>query len=402
MVGTLPIKLKVQHHRNCNKAAQYVARKKIIQKNKILEEAVRWCRTNNKRGWSAIKSGFFPGIKCYRRINKRLDGHIVTGEEKQYCSLLTAAEEEDLVRHLRNRNRCFQGMSKKEVTELIIKILQVREASGKKFKYRKTIPLSRAAKRVLLKKTVSQSFWNRFMMKHKKLIALKRQGSVNIRRAVNCTRSMAVEHLDNLAAKLISAGIFTNAKKEGPGQWSGNIDTTRIFNHDETPQMMNYGVDGTASGRVIAGVGTSETCQKICKENRETTTVHPIVSCSGEKAMCQVIFARKGITSDMTSKTINNLVISTTKSGVQDQHSLKFFYKNFDKYLTTNKIKKPVVILSDGHSSRFVADTFHFLRNNDIRLFVSPPDTTSVTQLLDQVNKALHESYKNKKKNFIQ
>ena len=47
-------------------------------------------------------------------------------------------------------------------------------------------------------------------------------------------------YLDDLAAELQSAGIFTNAKQLAPGAWEGDIDTTRIFNHDETPQFVNY------------------------------------------------------------------------------------------------------------------------------------------------------------------
>ena len=53
----------------------------------------------------------------------------------------------------------------------------------------------------------------------------------------------------------------------------------RIFNNDETPQFVNYGVDGTAAGLVYAGKG--EQCLKMQKENRECVTIHPFVSLSG-------------------------------------------------------------------------------------------------------------------------
>ena len=64
------------------------------------------------------------------------------------------------------------------------------------------------------------------------------------------------------------------------GVWTGNVDTARIFNHDETPQFINYGVDGTPNGLVYAGRGDS--CNKLNKENRESVTINPVVSCSGE------------------------------------------------------------------------------------------------------------------------
>ena len=69
----------------------------------------------------------------------------------------------------------------------------------------------------------------------------------------------------------------------------------------------------------------------------------------------------------------------------------------FDRYLEENNIKRPVVVLSDGHSSRFDSDVLTFLRSKNIRLFITPPDTTGVTQLLDQINQKLYSEYRSAK-----
>ena len=400
MVGTLKTKLHKQKkvHQNTNKNAAYLARKHLFAKQKQLRNAVKWCKENGKRGYAAVNSGLFPLIKAYQTINKRLDGHITTGKEKQYCSILTTEEEDSLVLHMRNKNRCFQAINTQEVSDLIMNILEVRKAMCKKFKYRRVEQLSNNAKRALAKRKLSQSFWVRFQAKYKDIIAYKRQGSINIRRAVSCTRQMATKNLDEMAKVLIDANIFSDAVQKAPGKWSGKMDLSRIFNHDETPQFINFGVDGSGSGKVFGCVGKNESCQRILKENRECPTVHPMVSCDGNKVMCQVIFSRKGIDTDMFTEKIENLVVSTTPHGVQDHHSLLSFYRRFNKYLEDAKVQKPVVVLSDGHSSRFNAEVFNYLRKNEIMLFISPPDTTSVTQLLDQVNKSLHEAYRNKKK----
>lgn len=90
---------------------------------------------------------------------------------------------------------------------------------------------------------------------------------------------MGCKHLDELAEELIAAKIMTNAEKIDDGVWNGDVDTSRIFNNDETPQFVNYGVDGTAAGLVYAGKG--EQCFKMQKENRECVTIHPFVSLSG-------------------------------------------------------------------------------------------------------------------------
>jgi hypothetical protein len=67
--------------------------------------------------------------------------------------------------------------------------------------------------------------------------------------------------------------------KVGPGVWEGDIDLKHIFNHDETPQFINYGVDGTPNGLVYAGRG--KTCKLVQWENRECVTIHPLVSFAG-------------------------------------------------------------------------------------------------------------------------
>lgn len=83
---------------------------------------------------------------------------------------------------------------------------------------------------------------------------------------------------DTLAEELISSGIFTNTVKVQPGVWEGDIVLSCIFNHDETPQFINYGVDGTPTGLVYAGRG--DTCKIVQQENRESVTIHPLVSFS--------------------------------------------------------------------------------------------------------------------------
>lgn len=169
-----------------------------------------------------------------------------------------------------------------------------------------------------------------------------------------------------------------------------------MFNHDETPQFINYGIDGTPNGLVYAGRG--ESCKKMIRENRECVTINPVVSVSGMICICQVIFGTQGITEQMAPKEaiekIDNLLISTTKNGCQDHTSLLACYKLFDKYLDKHGIQRPVVLTSDGHSSRFDFEILQFCSEKKIRLFISPPDTTGVTQLLDQCNKNIHLEYK--------
>ena len=48
-----------------------------------------------------------------------------------YCSLLTREEELSLVRFLKNRSRCMQGISETEASDLVVKILKTRQQVNK-------------------------------------------------------------------------------------------------------------------------------------------------------------------------------------------------------------------------------------------------------------------------------
>ena len=65
----------------------------------------------------------------------------------------------------------------------------------------------------------------------------KSQHKVSLKRGLRCTKEMAIEYLDELALLLIEVGIAPELKRSAPGVWEGSIDLTRIWEHDETPQL---------------------------------------------------------------------------------------------------------------------------------------------------------------------
>ena len=385
-----------------NKAGTAIDRKITDKRNEEIEEAVKYCQENGVNGHAALKTNLFPNIKDKGIIDRRLKGKVKHGCERDYCRILTVEEERTLVEYIKNRNRSYQPMNRKDVSELIFNILRIRQFNNKKVGYRNCTPLSTNAKSALARGSLGRRYWTRFNAAHSDL-SIKRKGNVSINRALNCTREMAEKHINELAEELMKADIFKDATMQKSGVWSGEIDASRIYNHDETPQFIQYGIDGTPSGLYYAGKG--ETCQKLIKENRECVTIQPFVSFDGEMAMCQVIFAGKSITSNMVPdgvcEKIKHLLISTTENGVQTAKSLLEAYKLFDKYLTERGVERPVVVISDGHSSRFDYDLLSFLDNAKILLFLSPPDTTGLLQLLDQINQMLHRCYKDCKEDMF-
>ena len=113
------------------RAEAIVARSNTKKKEAQLNAAVKWCKENNARGHAALKTVLFNLIGSRSTIENRLDGKIITGCEKQYCSILTNEEEESVVRLVKNKNRCLQGINKKELTNLILDIVKIRDYANK-------------------------------------------------------------------------------------------------------------------------------------------------------------------------------------------------------------------------------------------------------------------------------
>ena len=62
-----------------------------------------------------------------------------------------------------------------------------------------------------------------------KLLVRKIQGNISMNRALNWTREMAMNHLDELAEELIATGIFADSHHQVPGKWTGKINTSRLY-----------------------------------------------------------------------------------------------------------------------------------------------------------------------------
>ena len=103
-----------------------VARKRTSAKNKQLQEAVVWCQANEKRGYAALKTGLLLLFKDRETINTRLDGNVVTGEERVCCTILTPEKENCIVEFVKSKNRCMQALEKSELEKLSLDVLRIR------------------------------------------------------------------------------------------------------------------------------------------------------------------------------------------------------------------------------------------------------------------------------------
>ena len=156
-----------------------IKQRSMAMKERQLQLAVSYCKENNCRGVAAISAGICPDIKDQRTINRRLDGKVTTGKEKQYCRILTDEEEDILVKFIKNKNRFLQSVNRKELNKVIIQMLKLRDATYKKMKVEGNISLCHL--QPSFEGISWEFFWMRFdekhgdiTRKHPSTVALKR------------------------------------------------------------------------------------------------------------------------------------------------------------------------------------------------------------------------------------
>ena len=82
---------------------------------------------------------------------------------------------------------------------------------------------------------------------------------------------------------------------------------------------------------------------------------------------------------------------------VTDHDTLLAAYKELDIILSEKEIQRPVLIIADGHGSRFHEGVLEFLQERSMYMFILPPNTLGGTQVHDQMNAKLHSLYDQKK-----
>ena len=95
----------------------------------------------------------------------------------------------------------------------------------------------------------------------------------------------------------------------------------------------------------------------------------------------------------LAAENIKKLLFSTNQHCISDHNTLLAAYQELDCHLEAKNVTQPMVIIADGHASRFDLSVLNFLRDKQLILYIVPPDTTGVTKYLDQVNQKIHSAY---------
>lgn len=101
-----------------------------------------------------------------------------------------------------------------------------------------------------------------------------------------------------------------------------------------------------------------------------------------------------------SAKEITNLLVSVNQSGSSDGRTLLEAYKILDESLNNVGVPRPVLVITDGHGSRFDYNVLKFLHEKNMWLYILYPDTSGATQMHDQLNAQLHRVYELEKANL--
>lgn len=156
-------------------------------------------------------------------------------------------------------------------------------------------------------------------------------------------------------------------------------DPSRIFNGDETSFSLS-----PKTGNVLAPKGWKNLYTVKAGNEKETITVLFLFSAAGQMLPPLVVFPYVRPPQAVVRSMPDKWVLGRSESGwMRSETFFEYVANSFNEWLTENNIKRPVLLLVDGHKSHLSMELSEFCRNNDIILYALLPNTTHITQPAD-------------------
>ena len=344
--------------------------------------ALAWCAEKDKGAYAAVNATDADGKALWPLITRtslqqRIHGDTDYQDLHASSRTLTTKEEEGLVEVCKLLNRHGQGIDRAHLGRLVIDSLVLRPTLNKGRAY---MPLSHNAKEMLRSGSPTHKFYQRFFVAHPD-ISERNPCNEEMLRVKWMTPKVSADHFKYLGMCLESCGILVDGEI---------IDASRVLNSDECPNPWQ-GTGGRT--KLIAAFG--EPCKKLIHAARENTTLDVMIGLDGYLFDPHLIFKGKYVQKQMIPDItkIPNSKISTADKGYQTGATLLQTLKHWDLQLVRREVKKPVCWMTDGHSSRFNFEVLQWCRDNQWKIYVSPPHTTGIHQPLDQIFKTWHDIF---------
>ena len=136
--------------------------------------------------------------------------------------------------------------------------------------------------------------------------------------------------------------------------------------------------------RVLARRGTKTVYKVVHGDEKESITTLFTVNAAGTIFPPMILFWYQKIPASITNTLPSEWIIGNTEQGWMTAESfLDYITTKFHPWLVENRIKFPVILYLDGHSSHMTLALSQFCKANQIELIALYPNATHVLQPLD-------------------
>uniref|UniRef100_A0A1X7UN67 HTH CENPB-type domain-containing protein n=1 Tax=Amphimedon queenslandica TaxID=400682 RepID=A0A1X7UN67_AMPQE len=209
--------------------------------------------------------------------------------------------------------------------------------------------------------SISYGWWQKFCSRHSEL-SLRTAVPLSLSRAMATDNSVIQKYFDILEDTLKENSLFNNP--------------TRIFNCDETGLPLN-----PKSLKVVSGRGAKNVSQ-ITGEGKSQITVLACTCAAGVPLPPFVIFDRKTFNDQLMVGEIPGTLYGSSPNGWISRELFLYWFRKL--FLTSVPRVRPLLLLMDGHSTHYGPDLIKIAAEEQILIFVLPPNTTHLTQPLDK------------------
>lgn len=174
-------------------------------------------------------------------------------------------------------------------------------------------------------------------------------------------------------------------------------DPNRMFNGDESGFSLC-----PKTGKVLGPKGWKNLY--VIKSGKEKENITVLITFNASGAICPplVVFPYVRPPKALIENVPRNWVVGKSDSGwMTGEVFFEYISNDFNSWLERNNIKRPILLLIDGHKSHMTLPLSQFCAQHDIILYALPPNTTHILQPADvSVFKPMKQEWKNTVKNW--
>ena len=342
--------LQMQYYTHCPLSRRIIKSTQRFYKSPTKSASTRgkyhaWGQTDLEKAMHAKLSGL-----SYRRsaamygiptttLYDHMSGKVEVGAQPGPKRYLNDEEEEELARFLVEVAKIGYPHTKSQTLALV---QQMVESKG-------------------IKTTVSNGWWERFIQRHSQL-SLRAAVPLSLARAMATDPKVFQKYFDILEECLLQNSIFDKAGA--------------IFNCDETGLPLN-----PACGKVLTKSGCKNP-SFVTGGDKSQVTVLACTSAAGYALPPFVVFDRQTLNQAMTKGEVPGTLYGLSRNGWMN--SDLFYHWFTHHFLQYAPPSRPLLLLLDGHSAHYSPATIKLAAENQVIVFVLPPNTTHVAQPLDR------------------